>query len=452
MLRLINLFLGKLGVDSAILFTIFSRIIQAAGGIISIIFIAFFLNKEEQGYYYTFASILAVQIFFELGLSGILTQYTAHEFAHLKFEEDGKISGPIVHQSRLSSLLYFCVKWFGIISFFLLILLIIVGFVFFSRYESKANIDWKTPWVILCVSTALNLFIDPLLAFFEGIGLVRDMAKVRLVQKSTNVILLLVFFSLGFKLYSAALASLVAILVNFAQIFFSTRIRVLKKVWYLKGEFAVNYLKEIFPFQWRIALSWISGYFIFQLFNPVLFATEGAATAGQMGMTLQALNGIAGVSMSWIVTKVPAFSAFIATRNFKGLNRSFDATLKQLAIVNLGLSAIFIGGIFLLQLFHSPFSSRFLSLWPSLLFTITAFANQIIFAWATYLRCHKKEPFLINSIVVGLLVSCSTFIVGKAFGLLGITYGYFLITLCIAVPWSYYIFNFKKRQWHFDRL
>ena len=34
------------------------------------------------------------------------------------------------------------------------------------------------------------------------------------------------------------------------------------------------------------------GYFIFQLFNPVLFATEGAVVAGQMGMTLAALNGI----------------------------------------------------------------------------------------------------------------------------------------------------------------
>ena len=43
----------------------------------------------------------------------------------------------------------------------------------------------------------------------------------------------------------------------------------------------ISYMKEIFPNQWKIALSWVSGYFIFHFFNPVLFA-EGPVVAGQM--------------------------------------------------------------------------------------------------------------------------------------------------------------------------
>ena len=57
-------------------------------------------------------------------------------------------------------------------------------------------------------------------------------------------------------------------------------------------------MQEIFPFQWKIALSWISGYLIFQLFNPVLFATEGSKIAGQMGMTMVAISGISSISIS----------------------------------------------------------------------------------------------------------------------------------------------------------
>lgn len=39
------------------------------------------------------------------------------------------------------------------------------------------------------------------------------------------------------------------------------------------GDFRVSWKTEIWPLQWRIALSWLSGYFIFQLFTPILFIT-----------------------------------------------------------------------------------------------------------------------------------------------------------------------------------
>jgi len=120
----------SLGLNPAIGLTILTRLIQVGGNLVSIIFIAKYLSADEQGYYYTFASILAIQIFFELGLSGIITQYTAHEFAHLT-REGNEITGDGYYKSRLSSLLRFCVKWFGIISFLLLIALVFAGFYFF---------------------------------------------------------------------------------------------------------------------------------------------------------------------------------------------------------------------------------------------------------------------------------------------------------------------------------
>ncbi|WP_431243073.1 hypothetical protein ACQ9BO_26135 [Flavobacterium sp. P21] len=97
----------------------------------------------------------------------------------------------------------------------------------------------------------------------------------------------------------------------------------------------INYRLEIFPFQWKIALSWISGYFIFQLFNPVLFATEGAVVAGQMGMTLTVLNSIFSLAFSWISTKVPVFSSLIAQKNYKDLDALFDKTLLQSTALNI---------------------------------------------------------------------------------------------------------------------
>jgi len=440
--------LGKIGIDGAIAFTLLTRIIQAGGGIISIIFIARFLSPSEQGYYYTFASILAIQIFFELGLSGIITQYTAYEFAHLTWGDNFALLGEEYYKSRLSSLLRFCVKWFSIIAGFLFITLLIAGFVFFNKYNKTLDVNWQKPWIILCLTTSLNLFIDPILAFFDGLGEVKDMSKVRLIQKSFNIILLFIFFECGFKLYSSGLASLIAIIINYFQIIFSKRIKFLKAIWVGRAKWTINYYQEIFPFQWRIAISWISGYFIFQLFNPVLFATEGAVVAGQMGMTIAALTGISSLSMSWISTKVPFLSTLISKKDYSSLDNNFKNIFTQSIGVNALLTLLFLLVIQIARHFNIQLANRFLVLIPLLCMCFASIVNQVIFALATYLRCHKKEPLLIQSITMGILVCASTFLLGKKFGLFGITIGYFFLTCIVSLLWTIYIFFNKRKNWH----
>ena len=134
MISLIKKGSNIIGIDGAIAFTILSRIIQAGGGIITLIFIAKCLTKVEQGYYYTFGSILAIQIFFELGLSGIITQFVAHENAKLIWQNRTSFTGSEESGSRLSSLLRFTVKWFGVISVLLFLGLLIAGYFFFGVF------------------------------------------------------------------------------------------------------------------------------------------------------------------------------------------------------------------------------------------------------------------------------------------------------------------------------
>jgi O-antigen/teichoic acid export membrane protein len=447
MQRIITSSLKRIGIDKAILFTLLSRAVQAVGGLGSVVFIGIYLSGNERGYFYTFTSILGIQVFFELGLSGIITQYTAHEFAHLKWDNN-LLVGDEHYKSRLSSLLHFFIKWFGVIAIFLFVFLLIAGHLFFSKYNQNDHVDWQYPWILLCLTTSLNLFIDPILAFKDGLGEVKDMAKIRFIQRSVNVILLFTFFALGFKLYSSALASLISILINYIQVLFSNRKIKLIAIWKQKGVSRINYMTEIFPFQWRIALSWISGYFIFQLFNPILFAYSGKVIAGQMGMSLQILNGISTLSMSWITTKVPVFSSLIAHKNFKELNILFNRTLKNLMLVNIFSILFFYSLLLVLNYSNNPFSLRFLPIIPMLLLCLVTIGNQLIFSWATLLRCHKQEAFLLNSIVIGIISAISTIYFGKYNGIIGVVGGYAFISIVISLPWAYYIFKDKIRLWH----
>lgn len=451
-MSLLRTFASVLGIDKSIFFTSLARIIQALGGIISILFVAKYLTGIEQGFYYTFGSIVAIQIFFELGLNGIITQYVAHEVSFLRWETPVKLSGEEKYQSRLSSLLHFSVKWYVCFALILLVTLLIVGFYFFNRYGNQDNVIWRIPWVFLSVATAINLLLAPILAFLEGLGRVKDVAKIRLYQQCCSLLVVWAGLFWGAKLYVAGLNLFVGIILILIFLLTTDLINILLNIWDTPVRDRVDYRKEIFPYQWKIALSWISGYFIFQLFNPVLFATDGAIVAGQMGMTLAALNGILSLSLSWMTTKIPLYSGLIAQKEYLQLNTIFNKTLKQSVFINGTALLIMIVVVVLIREFHIVIGgiylgNRLLDYIPMILMMIPVFINQYVSSWALYLRCHKKEPFLVNSIVGGILNCLSTILLGKIYGLLAITGGYCFITFVMSF-WGYWIFKTKKNEWH----
>lgn len=71
--------------------TALSQIYRLLSGPMMLLFIPLFLTQEEQGYWYTFTSLAALVIFADLGFSNIILQFAAHEFAFLRFKNDGKI-------------------------------------------------------------------------------------------------------------------------------------------------------------------------------------------------------------------------------------------------------------------------------------------------------------------------------------------------------------------------
>ena len=443
----------RIGIDKSIAYSSGARIIQAFTGVASIIFISRFLTGIEQGFYYTFGSIVAIQVFFELGLTGIITQYVAHEASHLILNNQQQFEGEEKYRSRLSSLLRFSVKWYAIISILLLIILTFVGFIFFERYDkSEGTVSWRIPWILISLGTAIKLFQSPLTSLLMGIGKVKEMSKIGFYQQIILPTSAWIGLACGFKLYVVGISTILAALIWNIYVSRTSMQRILINLWKEKITVRVQYMQEIFPFQWKIALSWISGYFIFQLFNPVLFATEGAVVAGQMGMTLAALNGIQALSTSWLSTKVPLYSQLIALKDYKRLDQIFNQTLKQMAFVCFILLCIMMIGVWGIRYFdicigEEALGERFLDYIPMLLMMIPLFINQYVTSWATYLRCHKKEPFLVNSICAGIACCLSTFILGKYFGLYGVTGGYCFITITF-LPWGYNIYKTKKNQWH----
>ena len=443
----------KIGIDGAIAYSSLARIIQAAANFIVLFFIASLLSPAEQGFYYTFGSIASIQVFFELGFTGIMTQYVAHEAVHLKLNEGNSYEGEEKYISRLAYLIRFCFKWYTVITVLFFIIVVIVGFIFFERYDVDGEtVSWKGAWVLMSVATAIKLFQTPFNSVLIGLGKVKEMNQVLFFQQLFVPLSLVLCLYFNLKLYSVGISILVGAFVWFAYILFTPSFRILLYLWRYYISEKVSYMKEIFPYQWKIALSWISGFFIFQLFNPVLFATDGAVVAGQMGMTISVLTGVQSLALSWQNTKIPKYSGLIELKQYHELDFLFNLTTRQMTFISLFLNALLVGFIIIVNHFNIvllgiDFSSRFLSVGMFCIMTLAIFLNQLIYSWATYLRCHKQEPYLVLSVVEGVLCLLSTLFFGKWFGLKGIVLGYITIIIFQTI-WAYYIFVTKKTEWH----
>ena len=133
--------LRTLGLDRAIVFTVLARGWSSAAGLVTLFLIAHFLSAAEQGYYYTFGSLVALQIVFELGFSFVILQMASHERAHLSITPSHTIVGAPIAHARLASVLQKSVRWYSVAALLLFCFLLPVGMHFFSVHAQAGQLD-----------------------------------------------------------------------------------------------------------------------------------------------------------------------------------------------------------------------------------------------------------------------------------------------------------------------
>jgi hypothetical protein len=443
-----NLLRTKLGIDKPIAFTILARAWSSFAGLVTVALIAKFLTPAEQGYYYTFGSLVALQIIFELGFSFVILQMASHERAHLEIAADGTITGNPVAHARLASVLQKAIRWYSSAAVLLALFLLAAGRYFFSKHEQAGtNIHWHLPWAVAAIAAAITFQIDPILSFMEGCGFVANVARVRLCQAATGSLLAWTALVLRHGLFAPSMIISGNAVVAFIWLSRHRKL-LLPLLRYRTQGHRIHWIQEVWPFQWRIAVSWLCGYFIFQLYNPVLFAFRGAVVAGQMGMSLSLVNALQAVAVSWINTKAAPFGSLIARREFERLDRIFFQSLRQaMAVCTCGAAVVWCGVLYI-NWAHIRFAHRLLDPLSIAFLLLTVLLNVIVFGEATYLRAHKQEKFLLNSVLGAVLMALSTWFLGKYYGAPGVVTGSLLIGLLMGLPLGTYVFVKYRRLWH----
>ena len=429
------------GIDFHILFTLLMRSWTVVAGLVMILGIPHWFSQAEQGYYFTYYSILGLQVFFELGFNYVVVQLVGHEMANLKHYSGDDWIGDPRYLDRLTSLVKLLHRWYRVIAVLFFLIVGLAGNLFFLRTSADAVSGWQIGWFLLVLCSAINLYISPFLAVAEGAGKIGEVARLRLFQSIVGYSLLWICLFSGAGIWAVPLVAMTGCLGSTFWLHrYGSFIGRLGKRQLSNSKNRVDWRKEIFPFQWRIALSWVSGYFIFQLFNPVIFAYQGAAEAGRAGMALTIFSTLLSISMSWVSAKSPVLSGYIARKESAAAKNLFWSLVLRSGVFNIAscVSVLFV--VWLMHRFNFSLANRIADLPTLCCLAAVSFANHFIFSAATFMRAHKQEPLLLCSIIVGLLCLVGVFI-GAQQSIFLTMLIYAFVTICVGLPWCWVIFN-----------
>lgn len=426
--------------------TLINQMWRLVSGPVIMLLIPLFLTETQQGYWFLFGSLSALSIFADLGFSNIILQFSAHEFAFLSFSEDGILVGDSEHLNKLSAFFKFTLKWIATIGIVVFPIIYSIGIVYFVRDNVLAV--YLLPWTIYTIGSLINFLNTSILSFIEGLNKIAEVQKIRFVVNIVYTCIIAIVLVLHGNIFALALGMFISACMIFISLFGKFR-RFLAQLLIIAKTYTYPWRKEVMPLFIKYALSFSSGYFIFQIYTPLMHYFHGPVLSGKVGISLTLIFAIFNMANIWMYTITPRINMLVSTKNWSVL----DALFVKRLLFALGTYIIIgIGVILFIWLFGNAWIvpkviGRFLPVIPISILYICYFIQLFVNALALYLRGHKQEPYMALSIISAAWIACTTFIIGR-FLPADFFFCGFLSMQILGSTIAYWIFRRCKNIWH----
>jgi hypothetical protein len=442
LLSIVRWFEKTLHIDVHIFQMLLFRLWTVLAGVGTVVFVSIGLTPIDQGYYYTFNNILALQMFFELGLNQVISQMASHEARYIN--ADVGLNNQNIN--RLAALVHLIRRWYSWAAFGFFVFTGIGGILFFINNGNSQLSVWFGPWILIVLGTAINLWVSPRLAILEGLGKVADVAKLRVVQSIFGYLGLWLLLFCEFKLWAVPVLPL--ILACISVFWIQKNKSDVAKVLTLKFSSSspgISWRHDVFPLQWRTAISWVSSFLVLNLFVPVVFRSHGASEAGKLGMALTIFASISAVGMSWISARAPFISQEISSGNYLIARAYFKkAGLRSVQMI-FTVSILFVFVVYAATIMGFEIANRLSPIPVLIVICATTLLNGISFVLNMYIRAHKVEPTWPIGIFTSLLTLIGLFLF-KDKDILFLMIMYFAISGCISFPLIFKIYTGYSRK------
>ena len=431
-------------VDRPLAYALLGNMSSLFFGPITIYLIATYLSPELQGYYFTFGSLISIQLFIELGLGQTLIQFASHEWSKLCFKENGHIVGNTDSRSRLISLGRLSFKWYSASATMVILVFTPIGYLFFNN-SLTGYVEWQWPWVSLCFLLGLNLLLMPIFYLLQGCNEVSAYWFYRFIQQILYALALCIAIIVGAGLWTLPIASAIVVIWS---LYFICRYYFKFFLFFLSRPFGprISWVRDIWPVQWRISLSWLSTNFTPLFFAPILFYFSSPYIAGQMGMTVSLSSILLAFSSNWLVTRAPRFGMLVAQGKYTELDHLFSTAFRVSLLVVCSAVIVFMLLSYILNGSHHALSFRIL---PPLSFGLLLVGTGISLIStniSVYLRSHKREPLVFLYLLGAILILTSSTVLARPYGALGVSGSYCAVALVQGPISLLFFLRFRTRM------
>jgi hypothetical protein len=312
-----------------------------------------------------------------------------------------------------------------------LVLALAAGGYFFFSSKPSYGVPWMIPWFVVSLCAGIGFLLTPVWAMLEGCNRVAEVATYRFWVTLVGFSASAVGLSLGLGIYVVVITTLTTLI--FPILYLAIRWRkLITQIIRPAGAEQVSWGKEIWGFQWRIALTWGFKYLLFPFTPALAFAISGPVIAGKVGLCYQLafMGGVMGTT--WTVTKIPRWGTMIA----KGDLQIFRDEWKTASRLHIGIVIITQVGallaIIIINMVGFSFSSRFLSPMAFGGFALGIFFHSFWLIFSHYFRSNREEPFALIT-AIAAVVYIATAWVSMSHGEIALPYAFALGNLIGAV-------------------
>lgn len=346
------------------------------------------LSPVEQGFFFAFLSLGTLVQLADFGLSYGALQTASHLVGRGQEEELPPFATRVLTFNILTTATAGTLV--GVLGAWLI-----------GREPQAREVLWQGPWYLFMAGVLLAQLTASGLALREGSGQIESVWALRLQQEWAGGAACAAALFAGWGLFGLALMYFGRALPALAW---------LHRRRYHPNPSAAPYTwrrwrTEVWPFQWRIGVSGLSGYFIFRAFPIIVLLEQGPIPAGKIGLSIAMMNLLLAVTSAWPVSQAARFGMLVASRRFAELLSAVNRLLPRSTLLSATL-----GGTAALVIWYAsesgwPIAARLASPGATTVVLVTASIHHLVMCMAVPLRAERMEPLLTLSFF-GSLATC----------------------------------------------
>jgi hypothetical protein len=390
------------------------------------------LTSVEQGYFFSFLSF------------GALVQLADFGLSYASLQTAGRLAG-MNRLRELPALSRTVGRWNLYASGLAVTVVAAIGGATLSVGGSgavKTPADWIGPWLAYLMAVLVDQLTVPRIALREGSGKVLEMWRLRLAQEWAAGAACLGALAAGEALWSltAYAAARAALAVCWLGVGDPLRADTGHPDFSLK-----QWMTEVWPFQWKIGLSGLSGFLIFRAFSPILFLEKGPVMAGQFGLAISLMNLLISVSSAWPMSQAARYSTWIAAGRYRDLHGEFPRLLGYSTALAATAAATLAAALWAAREMGLNVALRLTEPRTTAIILAAAVAHHVVRCLAMFLRAEGREPLLVPS-VVGGTVTVSIVWLTAHYGTLTEVAVANLLLAAAGIPVAFFLLRLRERH------